>query len=182
MKKAKRKKINYAKGWETRRRNAALRAKQEVQQNGGHTQSFSQGATLGQRHGQRIPGHGEIVGGSNGMEEAAKRIAKMARRNDLGEIAAELNSLVFQAASDAHTGRDRAYLKRIQDIREGERESAVCNFVAEFDSMQRAYGGLPPDMVLHVGARTAIRLVDALNLAGYSASGYSAPAQQPKAD
>lgn len=60
-------------------------------------------------------------------------------------------------------------------------EQAVCGFIAEVDHAQRMYGGLPPDQVWPIASFTVIKIVQALNDAGYTSRGYRKPETKDQA-
>lgn len=123
-----------------------------------------------QAHGQ--PGRGEIVGGV--FSQQADRIANLARKK--GGTDAIQNELAALAASSKYEGSvetDKNATKRLIETQQILADRVVCGFIAEVDHAINFHRGLPPGMTWLLNSFTVVKIVDALNKAGYSATGRS---------
>lgn len=116
------------------------------------------------------PGRGEIVGGADAqlVEQIAGLIRKKGGKDQIQNlIAATRAAARYEGAVDA----DQRGTKRLVEAQQVLADKVVCGFIGEVEFAQRVYAGLPPDMVWSVSSYTLLRIVDALNVAGYSARG-----------
>jgi len=201
------KKTKYSKGWETRRKNAKklgvsphafainttgddrppamsprAQAIQAVKSAIGHGPAGAQALDMrnvAANTSGESPGHGEIVGGADA--KLADELVKLARsKGGTDKVQAKLRIIQAQARYEGESAQDTAHTKRLVDIQRKMADAVVCGFIAEIEMAQRLYGGLPKDLVWSMSSFTAIRIVDALNAAGYTSKGRKEP--QPSAD
>lgn len=184
-------KPNYQQGWATRRRNAALTAaKDEVRgfANRGaaalqadHVKNLMDQAKAdgerslldpqtgnGQTHG--APGHGEIVGGADA--KLTEEVIKLARKKGgFDAVKNALTSALATAKYEGSTETDKLATKRLIQVQQIQADRVVCGFIAEVEHSQKLHHGLPPGMTWMLNSFTVIKIIDALNAAGYYADG-----------
>lgn len=214
------KKPNYAKGWETRRRNAALRdigidssntdakfnppkARPPAQQAPGEARwraladaqreargwaarvvanLVDQAKADGERslldpqpgnqqaHGNL--GRGEIVGGADAL--LAERIVELARKKGGKDaVQSEIMAMRLVAKYEASVETDKNATKRLIEAQQILADRVVCGFIAEVDHAINFHRGLPPGMTWLLNSFTVVKIIDALNKAGYSTTGRS---------
>lgn len=160
------------KGWATRHANALKREVAAVRDPVGAElygdnakQATAQGLNAEYR-----PGHGELVGGS--LSQLAERLTKLARKKGgKDEIQHELAALSATSKYVGQVETDKAATKRLVDIQKLTGDRIVCGFLSEIEHCMKVNRGLPPGMTHIIGSYTITKIMDALNRAGYSASG-----------
>lgn len=169
-----------AKGWATRRRTIKSLARETHK--AGLALQIIRAAPMGNKaqciardmaadkEARGAPGHGEVVGGV--YAEIAERIAKLARKK--GGMNGVYNELATLAASSKYQGAsemDKVATKHLIEVQERMAERVVCGFIAEVNQAEAEHRGLPQAMVWTLNSFLITKIVDALNKAGYSASG-----------
>lgn len=115
-----------------------------------------------------IPGHGELVGGSDAL--AADQIAKLARkRGGVDAIQAELAKMLAAARTEGQKMAAERYMKATKETHERTIDNVVCSAIAVFEAQMRKFDGLPATVT--TSGYTICRMIDALNRAGYTANG-----------
>lgn len=102
----------------------------------------------------------------------AERVIKLARKKDgLAKVTNELwNSFAAERAETSKRLND-AVSTAIIDVARRMDEKIVCGFIAEINAAEQQFQGLPPDMTFNVSSLTVVKLIDALNRAGYTGKG-----------
>jgi hypothetical protein len=116
------------------------------------------------------PGQGEIVGGFDDVMTA--KLMKLARQKG-GDILVKTEIMQIQATAryEGERKRDAEAVKTLKEVQRATDEKIVCSFLAEVETAQKLTRGLPPDQVWLVASLTLVKIVDALNRAGYTAKG-----------
>lgn len=110
------------------------------------------------------------------IADKAQKIIKLARGKD-GAKAQEAveNHLSMMRLGSYNDGEHEAsvlYRKRLLESQNAIDAKIVCGFLAEVDEQMRSHhGGIPPEMTFVVNSYTLVKIVDALNRAGYYANG-----------
>lgn len=170
-----------AKGWATRRANLiteaaaaagpSLLAVSRGISNGDGVRGRDIAARQAQDSAQgTAPGHGEIVGGADAL--LAERIVTLARKK--GGTDAVQNEIKAHMAMARHQGcveTDKNATRRLIEVQQNIADRIVCGFIAEFNYAEMMRGGIPPDMIWSINSLTIVKIVDALNKAGYRATG-----------
>jgi hypothetical protein len=117
-----------------------------------------------------VPGHGEIIGGAE--HQFAEEIAKLARKKG-GKDAIQnlITNRIATARAEVQNSESDVARKRLIELRERIDEQIVCSWLAEVDALQTMSRGIPPDTVFQIGSLTVVKIVDALNRAGYTNGG-----------
>lgn len=158
------------KGWATRRANAITEAAANLGPRSladarGVQQETAQGLNAEYR-----PGRGELVGGVDA--QTAERIVKLARKKGgTDAVQNEVMSLRQIAHCDGSNAADRRATERLIQVQQIIADRIVCGFVAEVDARQR--NGLAPADTFTLNSFTIVKIVDALNKAGYKGTGKS---------
>jgi hypothetical protein len=120
--------------------------------------------------GEETPGRGEIVGGAE--HQFAEEIAKLARKKG-GKDAIQnlITNRIATARAEVQNSESDVARKRLIELRERIDEQIVCSWLAEVDALQTMSRGIPPDTVFQIGSLTVVKIVDALNRAGYTNGG-----------
>lgn len=102
----------------------------------------------------------------------AESLAKLARsKGGIEKVAAKLAVIQADARYKGKAEVEVGSLERLKEVQARIAEGIVCGFIAEVDMAQRTYRGLPKEMVWTLNSLTVIKIVDALNGAGYHAKG-----------
>lgn len=136
------------------------------------------GRTLGQRHDRSsyrgmpsaAPGQGEIVGGVDAhlIDELALILRRKGGRDEAQRL---LTERLGRERMQGHETAERLQRKlRLDDARRRDDE-IVCAFISEVEARQQYRSGLERGSVWTVNALTIVKIVDALNRAGYTARG-----------
>lgn len=115
------------------------------------------------------PGRGEIVGGK--VDSDLNELLQLANKGGFDEAKGKLMMLLATSKYEGQVDADSAALKRLQEVQNRIDERIVCGFIAEVDACQQQYRGLPPDMIWNLNSFTLIKIIDALNTAGYRGNG-----------
>lgn len=116
------------------------------------------------------PGKGEVVGGAD--SKMAEKLVTLARKK--GGKDAVQNEIMAMRQTALYEGRveaDTAATKRLIEVQERIAERIVCGFISEVDTCVAQHHGLPPAMTWNLNSFLIIKIVDALNKAGYRATG-----------
>lgn len=116
------------------------------------------------------PGHGEIVGGADAL--LAERIVTLARKK--GGTDAVQNEIKAHMAMARHQGcveTDKNATRHLIEVQQTIADRIVCGFIAEVNCAEMMRGGIPQDMIWSINSITIVKIVDALNKAGYRATG-----------
>lgn len=146
-----------AKAWATRRANQMAKATGT-----GAKPSEEAWQATNQAMAEDKPGHGEIVGGADA--QLAERLVALARKKG-GKDAVQNEITVLRVASD------KAATARLVESHQILADRVVCGFIAEVDHSMKFYRGLPPDQTWMLNSFLITKIVDALNKAGYRATG-----------
>lgn len=190
-------KQDYKKRWETRRRNAALKAKQEAKQEvrlwAAHAVQAPASANSGmanQANGvvrtralDAPATQGAVLGGAAApptpydpigarVDFETRTIMETARKKDgHNKIKQRLYLLRADAAHDVQKQMHEEHSDRIKEINNIHAIDTVSSFMAIVEAAGRLNGGpLPPAMV--IGGRVVAKVYDALREAGYTANGF----------
>jgi hypothetical protein len=113
------------------------------------------------------------IGGMN-ADKLIVDIKAMARRKDGKGDSQILQTLLALQGTANYEGQRKADDAAIETAKEVQRrtdERIVSGFIAEVETAQQMYRGLPPAMVWSVNSYVITKIVDALNRAGYTARG-----------
>lgn len=123
-----------------------------------------------QAHGN--PGRGEIVGGADAL--LAERIVELARKKGGRDaVQSEIMAMRLVAKYEASVETDKNATKRLIEAQQILADRVVCGFIAEVDHAINFHRGLPPGMTWLLNSFTVVKIIDALNKAGYSTTGRS---------
>ena len=169
------------KGWATRRVNLAsqydpkkplvideeavkaMTAEDRANDPTGHSQRFSQAATV-------VPGHGEMVGGPE--YALAEEICKMARRKGGKDDVQNLITMkIAQARGEGENAGQTIMRKLMVEQRQKLDSQIVCGFIAEVEDAMEKRNGLEPGGIWTLNSLTIVKIIDALNAAGYTRDG-----------
>lgn len=119
---------------------------------------------------QAAPGHGEIIGGAEYL--LAEQVFSLSRKKGGKDKIQELVTLNMNVArAEGQNLAEIAMRKKMVEQRQLLDRQIVCAFIAEVEAAQTAENGLHPSVVWSVNPLTIVKIVDALNQAGYSANG-----------
>lgn len=118
----------------------------------------------------KAPGHGEIVGGAD--SQLAEKLVALARKKG-GKDAVQIELMTLRQASkyEGCVETDKASTTRLIEVQQITADRVVCGFIAEVDHAMQFHRGLPPAMTWLLNSFTVTKIVDALNKAGYRATG-----------
>lgn len=179
--------VRAAKGWATRRANQMVTAMRDDRGASGLA-SMARDTPEGinrtdnpswQAHNQSMalqastaPGHGEIVGGVD--SQLAEKLVALARKKG-GKDAVQIEIMALRQAAN-YEGRvetDKAATNQLIEVQQILADRVVCGFIAEIDTAVAQHHGLPPAMTFNLSAFLVVKIIDALNKAGYRATGKS---------
>jgi hypothetical protein len=178
----------FAKGWETRRANAAKlgvsphafgeagneKSRREflrVNKTESLTGHDLDSAHVLDRSTDEAPGHGEIVGGADA--KLADELVKLARsKGGADKVQAKLRVIQNDARYQGQAEVEKISIEQLKAVQERMAERVVCGFLAEVNIAEQTYSGLPTDMVWSMNSLTVRHIVDALNRAGYRPNGW----------
>lgn len=110
------------------------------------------------------------------IADKAQKIIKLARGKD-GAKAQEavenhLSMMRHGSYCDGEYEAGVIHRKRMLEQQQAIDTKIVCGFLAEVDEQMRSHhGGIPPEVTFVVNSYTLVKIVDALNRAGYYANG-----------
>jgi hypothetical protein len=157
----------YARGWETRRRNAkkAAKAKAEALNVLTTPPKSMQTPPAAQHDGDRIP---------DKHEQLVNLLIPLARKKDHSLMVAMLRDHVRSERSQEAETAERGARELAAQLRQRENDRIVCGFMSEVAiAMRQNRGKLPDGLVFNVPAVTVQKIASALHKAGYSPSGIS---------
>lgn len=106
-------------------------------------------------------------------------IVNMARKKDGGrQIRSTLMAVSAASKYEGERARDEQATSNLKTVQRVVDEKIVCSFLAEVDVNTKLYNGLPPDQVWTIASYTLVKIVDALNRAGYTPRGRVAGADR----
>lgn len=121
-----------------------------------------------QAMGRENPGHGEIVGGAD-AQLAEKLVALARKKGGKDAVQNEIMALRQISHYEGRVASDKAATARMVELQQGFADRVVCGFLAEVDEHMR--NGLEPASTFTLNSFTVVKIVDALNKAGYRATG-----------
>lgn len=125
------------------------------------------------------PGRGEIVGGA--YSQLADRLVKLSRKKGgTDTIQFELSALAASSKYEGCVETDKAATKRLIEVQQILADRVICGFIAEVEASTAQYHGLPPAMTFNVSSFLVVKIIDALNKAGYHGSGMNTVSQTAK--
>lgn len=93
------------------------------------------------------------------------------KKNGRAEVASRLATIKGVAIAEAQNKSDDYWMSRLKESQQQIADRIVCGFIAEVEAVQAQHCGLPQQMTFSVSSFNVLKIVDALNRAGYTAGG-----------
>lgn len=117
---------------------------------------------------QAFYGDAAIPADGNMAHKASDLMTLARKRGGKTEVEKYLGDLVYRAIQQGMTKASAAYRSETSNTIRQIDNRIVCGFLAEVREQETLHRGLPPSMVFTLNAYTIVKIVEALNRAGFT--------------